>query len=127
VIAHCKREGLVTATVVAKLKIVDDDRTWELARIALPFPEYVAKRLSEHTGRQLTPSETKNFSRCENGADPYSVLEYALVTESWCTLLRNADTPAGLLFSTFEGIRQSWLDDGGYHLSAPDPDFVPSA
>jgi hypothetical protein len=126
VITHCKREGLVATTIVAKVKL-GNDQTWELARIALPFPEYVAMRLSEHTGKRIAPRETKNFSRYEDGADPYSVLEYALVTESWCTHLRNADKPAGLLFSTFEDIRQSWLDHGGYHLNAPDPDFVPSA
>jgi hypothetical protein len=85
-----------------QIKVDDDPVTvLDLIRIALPLPEYVAKRLSEHTGRRITRTETQRFSRFEDGADLYSIVEYALVTESWCSLLKKADAPVGLLFKVF--------------------------
>jgi hypothetical protein len=118
---HCKAEGMEAVPVT--LKVGDDAHTIvECVRIAAPFPEYVAKRLSEHTGQRITPRETATFSRFEKGPDAYSVLEYALCTESWCSLLKKADAPAGLLFKHFEAIRQGWLDEGGFFFGPLKPE-----
>jgi hypothetical protein len=124
--AKFKEYGLVATLVTVKIQ--DEQRpSVECVRIALPFPEYVAKRLSEHTGREVTPRETGNFTRFETGPHPYFALEYGLATESWCTMLKKADAPAGLLFRCFERIRQGWLDEGGYFYPAPQPETEANA
>ncbi|MEA2791142.1 MAG: hypothetical protein QOG73_3548 [Acetobacteraceae bacterium] len=55
------------------------------------------------------------------------MLEYALATEKWCTHIRNADKPAGLLFSSFELIREIWSDAGGFWYQKPEADHVIAA
>jgi DNA-binding MarR family transcriptional regulator len=114
--AYCKKHGLVAAQVEHKRA---DGSTGTNIRVALPFPDYVAKRLSEHSGKRVPPTATATFRRFESGPDPYCVLEYALATENWCTLIRNARTPGGLLYSQFEPISEQWSDAGGFWYETP--------
>jgi hypothetical protein len=117
---YCVANGLTVGPVKARWK--QDDGSFseeESLRIALPLNEYAARRLSEHSGREVTPRDTAHLEK-KGGADPYSILEYALVTPTWCDILKAADLPAGKLMVMWDKLVEGWTADGAGVMLPPD-------
>jgi hypothetical protein len=112
--------GLTVKLVKTRWKQDDGSFSEEdCIRIALPLNEYAARRLSEHSGRKVTSKDTAHLEK-KGGADPYSILEYALVTSTWCDILKAADLPAGKLMVMWDKLVERWTADGAEVKLPPD-------
>lgn len=80
-------------------------------RLTLPLHECAALRLTHASGKFVAPSNCKNLAGKESD-DHYSVIEYALATESWATLIREANAPIAMLMKEFSAIQESWTAHG---------------
>jgi hypothetical protein len=102
-----------------------------LIRSAPRFKDYAARRLSEHTGRDISASDLMPLEKMIGVdlysfddyafVDPYSILEYALITHSWCDLLKAETTrsPVAMLKSVWHEIAASWSKAGGLRVHEP--------
>ena len=115
------KESLKLAWVDLKMK---DGSVVRSMRLAPPINEYAARRLSDESGKVIRPNDLTTLLRKKG--ELYSILEYALCTESWCTWLKSkADKPAGWLIAKWEskegkpGIAEAWENEGGFWYDVP--------
>jgi len=117
---YCVANGLTEELVKTRWKQDDGSfREQDCIRIALPLNEYASRRLSKHSGREVTPKDTAHLEK-KGGADPYSILEYALVTPTWCDILKAAHLPAGKLMVMWNNLVEHWTADGAEVMLPPD-------
>jgi DNA-binding MarR family transcriptional regulator len=131
-VAYCKARGIAPPS---KVKGRHNDRgrleEWDLIRSAPRFKDYAARRLREHTGRDISASDMIPLEKMIGAdlysfhdyalVDPYSILEYALITHSWCDLLKAETTrsPVAMLKSVWHEIAASWTKAGGLRVHEP--------
>jgi hypothetical protein len=116
---YCVANGLTAELVKTRWKRNDGSFSErDCIRLALPLNEYAARRLSEHSGREVTPKDTAHLAK-KGGANPYSILEYALVTPTWCDILKAADLPAGRFMVIWDKLVEGWTADGAWVVLPP--------
>lgn len=92
-------------------------------RLTLPLHECASLRLTHASGKFIAPSNCIHLARKES-EDHYAVMEYALATESWATIIRTVDSPIGLLMSKFSAIQESWIEHGRPDCEPPATEAV---